>query len=772
MIKDISIRRANIATSAYAPIQWSANLQIAINNTTHLTVLDPKVPLIHQTIATSPLDKASANILDPLGLYDITTVLDHDRMNAMGVRCFNSVVVTDNESFSIGRIADPTITSHQWSGIDPRTRDCYLGVLLSTSELLILKRDTIDAGNYTVVFKVFNELLNQLYLPQENLARTGEILLNNRQVLSLKVKTFNFNRALAGHDALFFLSIGNSHGQISLHVLAQNLPKKLVLELPDGEDHVKQAWSEWMHQKGNILVSYLAVATSKNAVLLYTVLYDCQSNEMELVQDTELLAPTRFALSQIQFHNTEGGIYLFLTTSHELRIFNFSQKRPTLVAKTTLLYRSSVSGLIITGDLNSMGVRVAYENGKFEQFTLHGPNKLDNIKEKELSHFINKALYKFQLVKGKSNENDNGNEDQLAQQTLPENSVFKEFLYDNVEGNITNCATQLNPKNGIIAIAYKILPKNIINYTQLSRSEFNIGFISIEELRLDIAKEGNDFESNTISFFTNFWFNRYYEIPVVPRLIEEKDAAKDIETFIHAINHFKLCYFTTDLSLPTFASKIRREALSNVLVAGFSRNQKINELHRLFNFNFLLLKSLALLIVKGGETENLKSLYEEVKNEQAEIERLILTTVGNLVLQFVKQSKVAEFSEHDGFTLISYYNILTNLLNERTIETKLLPQNEITIKVQTDYIEESFTTSVDQIFDDSFDNVKLVNSATNHKWPRCKLTMLPILDMTNKIDEFQLFNYKSPYDDDPAVLSELQSTLSYCIYTGNKKYNV
>lgn len=772
MIKDISIRRANIASSGYAPVQWSENLQIAINTTTHLTVLDPKIPLIHQTIATSPLDKGSTNILDPLGLYDINTVLDLDRLEAIGVRCFNSVVITDTETFSIGRIAEPTITAHQWSGIDPRTRDCYLGVLLSTSELLVLKRDTIDPSNYTVVYKVFNNLLDQLYLPQENLAKTGEILLSNTQALSIKVKTFTFNKANIGHDAIFFLSIGNSCGQISLHVLEQTLPKKLVIDLPGGENHTKQVWSEWSQFKGNTLVSHLAVATPKNAILLYTVLYDYQSKKMELIQDAEIFASTRFLLSQLQFQTIEGIVYLFLTTSYELQIFKLMKHKPTFVVKTPLSYRSSVSGLIITSNKDNVGIRVAYENGKFEQFRLQGPNIIEDHKEKELSHFVNKALYKFQLVKGKASENDGGNDGSQPLQTSSDNSVFKEYLYDNVEGSITNFASQLNPKNGIVVVAYKIVPKNIINYTQLSKSDFNIGFIPIEELSVDFSTLQTTFESSTISFISNFWFNKYSEIPVVPRLIEEKDMAKDIESFVDAVSEFKARHFKAEFDLLTSASKGRSDTLAVALIESFSRDTKVNSLHKLFNFNFLLLKSLALMTVKGCQSSKLSSLYEEVKSEQLQIERHILAAVGNIVLRFVKQSKKANFSERDEFTLISYYNILTNMLNQRTIEAKFLPQNDVSVSIQTEFFGEEFTTSVNEISDDSFDNAKLVNSTTNHKWPRCKLTMLPILDMKNEIDEFQLFNYKSVYPDDPVVLSELQATLNYCIYTGNKKYNV
>ena len=50
-----------------------------------------------------------------------------------------------------------------------------------------------------------------------------------------------------------------------------------------------------------------------------------------------------------------------------------------------------------------------------------------------------------------------------------------------VEGNFINYCTRLN-SNGLVSMIYRIYPKNVLNYTILSKFEFNKDLLSKVEV--------------------------------------------------------------------------------------------------------------------------------------------------------------------------------------------------------------------------------------------------------------------------------------------------
>lgn len=753
MIKNIPIGRANVATGITDPLQWSENLQLAVNNGSQLTILDPKLPLIHQSITSSNYGDGSSSftILDPKKLFDINSILDSESIDSLNLRNLDNIIIeSTNEKFSFGRITEPLITSHYWSPLNHTSKDCYLGVLFNTSELLIFQRSNLRPSNYAVKINVFQELLSKLHLPEESFS-SGEISMNYEQYLSLKVQSFRFNQITSNNEARLFLSLGLSNNSISICELSTGLPVFLNIEI--GETIFKQSWSPW-YTKNDNYHSYLVVTTSANSVILYELTFDLNSDSINISEAICLQKGSRFLISQCGFHLVGNTMLLMITNTQKLKVFTIDTMENIREANHDFHISSLVTGTFnVTEKEGTLDINIAFETGQFElvQFDLKTGKLQAKVPHNSLTKFVSKNLHKYQLYNSKQHDVEES-----------ENNATTPFLSNVVEGNFINYCTRLN-SNGLVSIIYRIYPKNVLNYTILSKFEFNIGFIPIRELFSQV--EGNKLSCTSLSYLNQLWFNKYKEIPKFPKLISD-NKEEEIKTFSESIQSFKANNF---IGISDIVIDINNIAdFRKYLIVNFIQSATIKSLQYLFNFNTIVLKSLSILTSRFPDLDDLSKVNRHIDNEQKQIEKIIMKHLCKLIISFVSQNNLEISSKLDQFIVINYYLVMSEI--DTIFESKLPKDAEI--KLSTRFFEESFRISINDIIED--DTTEMITSTTNHKWSRCKLTFLPILELKNKVDELKIFNYII-YENMPEgswMTNTLMETLDFCIYSGNKKYEI
>lgn len=753
MIKNIPIGRANVAAGITDPLQWSENLQLAINNGSQLTILDPKLPLIHQSITSSTYGDGSSSftMLDPKKLFDISCILDSESIDGLNLKNLDNIIIESaNEKFSFGRITEPLITSHYWSPLNPTSKDCYLGVLFNTSELLIFQRSNFRPSNYAVKINVFHELLSKLHLTDESFSN-GEISMNYEQYLSLKVQCFRFNQITSNNETRLFLSLGLANNKISICELSDGLPVFLNIDI--GETIFKHSWSPWLIKAGKYH-SYLVVTTSMNSVILYELTFDPNSNSINSSEPVCLQKSSRFLISQCSFHPIGNAMLLMVTNTKKLKVFTIDTLSKVHEANHDLSTCSLVTGTFNVSENEAvLDINIAFETGQFELvlFDLKTRSIQAKPPHNSLTKFVSKNLHKYQLYNSKQHDVEES-----------ENNATTPFLNNVVEGNFINYCTRLN-SNGLVSMIYRIYPKNVLNYTILSKFEFNIGFIPIRELYTQM--EGTRLSCTSLSYLNQLWFNKYNEIPKFPKLISD-NKQDEINSFTESIQNFKKNNLI-DISDAVIGINNITD-LRKYLIVNFVENVTIKNLQYLFNFNTIVSKSLSILTSKFPDTNNISEVERQIDREQKQIERIIIKHLCKLIVSFVNQYNPEITSNLDQFIVINYYLLMSE--TDTTFESKFPIETEI--KLSTRFFEESFRVSVNDIIDD--DTTDMITSTTNHKWSRCKLTLLPILELKNKVDELKMFNYiiYEHMPNESWIINTLMETLDFCIYSGNKKYEI
>lgn len=713
MYKEIVINRANVCSSLTDPVQWSENLQLAINNGNQITLLDPKLPNIHQSIVS--ID--NKNTLDCKKVFNQSIILTTESMDHLNVGKFNRVnIESDNLGFDFQRINDIDIVKHQWSGKCLATKDCLLGVLLNTNELLILKKIKIGSGNYHVQYDIFNIMLD--YLGIED---TPEINISYDNYLKLKIKDFQFTSI---GDKLL-LSVVNEFNQLIIF----DLNSMSVLGSIQLKEDIISHSINWLD------IGYISMIGSKNSVDLYGIKLT-HDHEIQVVSHSQLVQPNRFKINHMDWVNNN----LIISTIKAITIFPLSGKP----ISHELHKKSYISSLTPIACDDVIEIIIGYEIGYFESLTVDIANLTitPNNKADILNDFTNKNVLKFQL------NNDSTNLNSVEK-------ITRNYLNLTIDGNFINFGTKLN-RNGIILIVYKIYAKNNLNYTILSKNEFSIGFLSVKDiLNLEFKQE----LETSLSKCNQIWFNNYDKIQVFPKNTFANDSNQFITEFVYKLERFKENNFNCELKSIPFDLQ-ESDNFKEFLIKNFTFNNSIKSLQNFYNFNLICLNSNQLLINKFQKlNHNEESVYHtinqmnsDILKSQETIEYLILEYLIKLIIKFDFPIK----NELDKYLMINYYLFLN-----KSIE---IPFKSSTVEFKTDYVNETFTVSTDDTF------TPLILSNSNHQWSRCKMSLLPLLDLSNKVDELQQFNYFVCQDNSESLVSNLLQSLDYCIITGNKIY--
>lgn len=721
MIKSIKVLRATVGTGILEPVQCSENLQIAINNSDHLTILDPKLPQLHQCLFNSLAKGLKSQTLDAGALYDVNTIFRVETLESLGFQIFSRLLIEDGEKqFNFGRISEPMIVGHKWSPINENTRDCYLGLLLNTGEVFVLSRDSLDATKYSVAFRSFTCLLDQMLLPQERLTSEGDIIISNSQFLELKVTDFEFGKC----DGHLFVTLAHESHEISVHELSEGLP--VLSRFACGGIVVKQALSTIKTR------SSLAIVLNDNSVEY------CQLNEGIVVSAPQKVKqPSRFLVSQARF--SPSGSHLVITDTSRISFFHSGE----LVSLADLPYRSVIVSLPITESKGKVSAYVVYETGQMVVAELDKKKIALRASPMAWSSFFNKTLYKYQLLNAK-------------EQSKAPSKVFLPFLTDTTEGNFYNFGTQLAPSNGAFVTVYSLSPKNVVHHDIRSRMEYTISMIPFSEFELG-WKNASSSTSSTLSALNSLFIESSNSLPEITNAVIEGQA-DSIQQYIDSVTRWRSLLF------PERALSVTgKSTLKESLVFNFQQNATICNLQKKYTLNVSLLRTFKALNSKtqlGALTNSIGELAED----QARISKLILTQISKIIIEHVLKHGDSEFTlDTDKYLLISFF------LVSKTGSGAKIPQ-KARLTISTDICTESFEITKTDSIDEDF--AKMAKSSSGHNWPRCNLSLVPILDLVNKSDELELHNYAKVHDLNSVLLKTLFETLGYCIYTGNRTFDI
>lgn len=749
MIRGITVPRANVAPAICDPVQWSGNLQLAINNGSLLTVLDPVLPSLHLSIVSPQLStihngsdsgsnkrEKSQAVLDARVLFDVTGILHAEDISTWELRKFQNIEVsTYDEPFSFGKFADPSIVAHKWSPLLSQSKNAYLAVLLNTSELLILERTASATTAYSIKYNVFDQLVSEL-----NLEDTNEIKVTKDQYLSLKVVSFDITKINRSGSSLMILSLGLADGSVSVYAMLDTGLQKLGnIPFDPNSPVIKMEWSDSITEPGLdgtfLHSAFVAVVTSSFEVLSRRIYFFddyIHYNDKATVQGR-----SRYMVSQLHWH----GDHIIVADTRKITV-NSAHADGFYTQTYELSNNSLVTGLIMSRrSANILDIQVAHESGQFDHVRFDillpyvSPYQLvEKSSLSPLKRFVSQSLYKFQL----SNSNAVGNED----------NTNHPYLNDTVEGKFINFGTKLH--DGVIAIVSRVVPKRALNYTILSKADFHVDFIPLHTLYPPETKFKEHIEPGTaVGWFIPFWIKTFQEIPQIP--VTQLDQPELIKSYLDKLDAFKSQYFSS--GIPNFA--LGYDFYQGLMI-NFSNNEDVFQLQLRYNFNNILLNTFNLI----SNNELINDAIKSINIENSEIEQTIFNQIGKIVLS----AQSSEF-ELDNFMRLSYYVLSTFPEKESYFESDQI-SNESEVTINTQFLSESFRVDTNAPI-----TRNLVKSFTEHEWSRCKLTLLPLIQLNNKTSETGSFNYVlDEYYSDSWLVKELLVNLNYCAYSGNRTF--
>ncbi|ODV77136.1 uncharacterized protein CANTADRAFT_57250 [Suhomyces tanzawaensis NRRL Y-17324] len=740
IIRPLVVKRAVAASPYLDPLQWSDNHQLAINNDTQITILEPKLPSLSNAISLV----GSVVVLDSKEVFQTTTVLRPESHEALPLRNFNKVVVESlDEPYLLKPSNEMVIVGHQWTPSQHTTRDNYLGVLFNSGELLILERENLQVGQFKVKVDLFRTLCQEFgVLYEEN-----EISISSSVYHSLKIKCFFFSQVPIGSESVLFVTVITHLGNILVYQLTGSRNDELTLSARIDTNHniLKQSWSDWLAQD-HIYTCHFSIVLADNSIQYYQVTYDAVAASLLFSEPVQLVKSSRFLNNKNEWLLVDGNAVLLTTSTGSLRIVTINSANEIQVTTQKLSHYSTIAGIVHTFHGSDLDIIITFENGVFETYKFHVESKIitQAPTPKELTSFVGKCLYSYQMQKTEDNA---GGEDQP------------------LEGSFINYGIHLG-KDGIITIVYKVIPKDVLIYEIASLSEFQVAFIKSEVFP---ERANPDTLNNTsLGYVSNFWLKRSSILPVFPYDKGREITPEQFERYLNDVVQFKDTYFPSN----SLDLEIRDEdifpSFRFTMISNLNHNSFVKDLQVVTNLNKLILSALNQVPESELKAKLEKSIREEIQDIKIKLKLFLY----KIVLKYVKINNFQPTDQVDKYLIIRFYLELKELDGNASVEYLHSIPEEAEISITTKFFEELFKVTVHDIAED---NSELVNSTTNHKWSKCTLTNIPLLQMNNRQDEAGEYNYIL-YDQvlmgQSVLVKELLETLQFCYITGNRTYNI
>ena len=741
-IGDIVLSRVNLALSRHDPVQWSDNLQLALNLYTELTILEPRLPAYHQVITKTKQNRNA--ILHAKELFLAGVPLHTESIGELPLGRFLKVIFKNADEFFTGLPNDPTIVLHKWTPIFPRTRDCWLGVLFNTGELLVLGREYYkDSFSYRVKINMF-EILVELYkIPFVD----DKWYVSAKEFGHLKIKYFVFNMV----EDVLHLAIVDIANRVSIFKWAQRNINKEGKENGCAFEFTLQLVKQYDFGK-----SILRIVWKENVFLIIGL----DNSVTRCTSDFELksiLFPATRAQNQ---HNdiltVEGRQIIVSTFTSKVAVFDCDSNQKYEYDTGSWCATSSLN--IGVCDNNVLKILISFEDGTLSTILFdlakakagegtgeatgeatgtatarqHWFSTMEN--DQSLQLFKERVLYKYEMTSGE--------EENVAE--------GGSILIHNV-----TCLT-----NDVVAVVYKVLPKNAVHYRIPSATLANLLFVKLDSA---IGLPKNIQHTTSIAKIVKEYLSNYLAFPVVvddisvAHVDRVRAFAEDIDEYVEEV--LKNC------SIPDPSLVQNNINLQQSLSTLFIKNS--NRVIETLQYQQTLTRLLLSALHKHNNESNpdVGPLFQKVKQKKQEIENRLRQCLINIVLEsFVKAG--ISVSTVDNYILLSMSKVSERATN---IEVLLQLPEQIVLKVEGSSIAETF--EIPRFGLEPFRD-KMVYSTTNHGWATCDLTYLPILTMNNQVDELQQFRYIHPNDVSGELAVTLLNELDYCYISGNRKYDI
>ncbi|EMG51055.1 hypothetical protein SBY92_001830 [Candida maltosa Xu316] len=694
-IKPMRINRIEPACSQNTPVQWSDNSQLSLNSYSHLTVLEPRLPNYHKAFKC----KNGKSIMDPKEFFSETEILYTESINMLPLGRFNRTLITDGDEGLNLAAGDPNIVLQQWSPNFENSRDNLLGVLFNSGELLVFKKQTASSTSFSPKINMFNVLAEkyEIKADDENMYVTGE------EFNKLKIRYFTFST----HDNSLYLTIVDHNNSVVVFLVDTNtFEVNVILERKLDFSIIKILWSDNSE--------YLTVVGFDNSISSLTL-------DDDLKESKEIYPPTRFKnhINEYVYHNTKTYLVSVFTgkviiSDLQNEVYEFKLDNYSTCVSIVQGVTDNVLTLILPFDSCDIStVKFDFTTKEFTKALL----------DKQLSKFINRSLYTFQI----SSE---------VETAVPEFRIF---------------AMNTMP-NGMIAVFYNIAAKDTIRYRTTAFINVDVQFLKLEEPLQDSREVAN---ITSLSKLFTYCLENADSFPTLNDDIRLLRSAK-ANTFLEAFKQFKEDTFT-DIVIDTDLEP--QESLRATLTEKFIKNKTVTEAQYLIVLAKIFQN--ALIQVRKDNLEKASILLDELESYQVTLKNTIIIYLRKLILSYYNGKPISD--EFGKFCLITMLLQLRKLGTDITVE---IPESaEVT--VQTKYYGETFKVSVDDIPDECKDTIV---STSGHGWVQCELTNIPILGMNNKNDELGQFRYVLQDEAFGELVNELLNTIDFCFISGNRTF--
>lgn len=776
LIKFLTIQRVSCTFDNTNPVKFTDENNILINNSTRITILELKFDEFFNNVFLIN----NVKVLKLKDIYSINEFLNEEFFQKIPLRKFNIVsIISGDEDFQFFNNNELSITNYDISPISMLSKKHYLGLLFNTGELIILKKENFFENVYEIKIVVFDLIMNDLKIPYDN----NNIYLNKTQYLSLKIKCFFFSQIDLDVKEILFLGLFDNNNFLRMYSINEDYYNKtdLMLNKQINKIIVTVNFSNWFKINDDIyeFSNYMSCTCSDNSLILFKLNYD-HKNKLTISDSIELIKKNRFVNYKSEWIKCDLQKHILVNTSTTYIYFfliNNFNKIETYVHK--LKSFRLVTGLIKKKINSNLYIIIGYENGFFESFKFDIINTTiqKSFFEKQFLLFTQKILHFYdsiEIEKKKMNKNESTNCFENINEKNAETVFFdKEFQSKKTVNNINKNHFFLHSiamsNNGIISLLYSIIPKNILNYTISSQLEIHLAFLNFNEI---FDYDFFNVKEITNSYFSDLYMIKLNDIPIFPQ--KENINSISIQQYILELIDFKKKYLIDEnsVNLNIENDLTINNCLDAFLIKNFIKNNKINSLQNKFNFNLVTFNSLIKIQIKN---EELSKFLNSLKLELSQIGNQIKSHLILLIFKFIKFNNIKVIDDFDKYLLIDFYQILKFLKIGSSIFLDIIPDIcHITIK--TNFFEESFLiSSHDNVdfLDDFLNKNRLAKSNSNHYWPKCLLTGLPLLELLIRKDDQKRFNYIHFFKENKnTITSVLLKTINFCYLTGNKVYNL
>lgn len=714
-INPLVISRSAVAHGILNPLCSSELLQIAINYCTHLTILDPKLPFIHEALVKASDAAASDRAFHCNAFFNVNTVVPWENTPDGGVGYNTKILLKDSEtSFNFGRITEPTIMSHAWAPIEESSRDCFLGVLSSTGEFFILQRKTLDPGNYAVKHRLLVFLMEELRLPRNRFTLENDLILHAHEALYLRINAFQFGKL---QDSTVIVCIAQENGRVAVYTVDEEL-KYIGAYTHVGPSIVQILWS--------LVNNAFIYVASDNSVFKGTV----DPKSLSLKEFERIKDPSRFLVSKVE----ALGPHVLVIDTQALHLCGNGK-----VSSVRLPNWSTAVGLSTVTDEDGTFVVVIHEGAQCSVVKVSKSLELELLEEpkgwdSELSSIRSRYQSGFR-----------------KEQSKAISRAFAPYLDDN-----TGVDLKIHGSTPIInkyfVVAHSGLPANTINHVYVSLKSVTLSFLPIEMLIERAPRQRSQY--STFSYLMDTFLDSASSIPCIHK--DVLDGTKQgVKSYLESIQAWKGLHFGSTLQfLPPIDTVVN---LDEGLIELFRSEGKILAMQRRFCTNVSILKTLSSLPHNLESSIIVEDAKSQLNQEQSQIVSIIRERLASIIVRWALfNTSLVEAAEVDRFIVVSIA-----LFAKSSVSYMSIP-DDAKLTISTDLCTETFSITRE-------DSVSShIESESGHLWYRCDVSFIPILDLTNSTDELEIHSYL-PQANESHILNSLSRCINYCIYTGTRK---